>query len=370
MAIAVDRETNRPVSGQNLNQNNQSFNQSQSTSPQTVTGTTNQTQKSAESGNVYSSSYSLNTTPEAREALNNLIGQLSDKNNITKAEADAQFPMAVGRYSRESGWITVNPITGASMSPEEANRFNAEQMAKQQKFVAEGGVSRGGTADQRDITDARLLEIQRNRETQGDYSKDAAFADAKSLTDYFTRVLSEQQMPGILRAAEGAGASQSTVRALLTNDAVARASEGAAKVGTEISAQYGNINVGLANVLEELTRQDPNSISNQLLEALNIAKGIEQTGSQGQVSNKTGVTNTTGTTVQNTGGKVEDTNRQYQQPVNNAGATPAVTPSAYTPAASAGTGYIIAHQAEPFKEVGFTNYGSGDTEVFFDDSDE
>lgn len=66
----------------------------------------------------------------------------------------------------------------------------------------------------------------------------------------------QETMPSIVRAADGAGASASSMRALLTQRAVQQASEAAAAQGANLAVQYGQLNQGNSQVLEALTRAD------------------------------------------------------------------------------------------------------------------
>lgn len=347
----------------------QSYGQSTTTGPSTAVTTGTSNAVTTTNQNAISSNYALNTTPAARAALDTLIKTLSDRPVISAEDAAVKFPEATRQFDRVKGWYYVNPTTGQVMSNAEAELYNKEQQAKQQQYIVSGGMIAGGTIAQKALEKERMTEIQRNRVTQDKYSKEAAFADAKGLANYFTRILTEQQLPGILRGAEGSGASQGTTRALLTQQAIARNAEGAAKVGIDAAAAYGNVNVSLANVLEELTKNDPNSIANQLLQALNISKGIETSGSSATSGSTT--QNTTGTQNQTTvnSGNTQVTNKQVNpQPTITMPQYEMPAP-AYTPSAQAGTGYIVANapQNEPYAEANFISYGSDDSNVIFED---
>lgn len=359
---AVDRNTGLPASpyGQPT-----SFVDSQVQGPRTTNTSTTGTTTTSGTQVTSNSNYTLNTTPAAKAAIDALIGQMLDRNNVSDAEAANKFPLATARYT-PTGWVYTNPNTGLTMSPAEANRFNQQQTAKQQEMIKAGGMTAGGTVDQRTIAAERQTEIGRNREQQGKYSKEAAFGDAKALTDYFTRVLSEQQLPGILRAAEGAGASSGTTRALLMNDQIARASESAAKTGLDAAVQYGGLSNQLAATLEALTRQDPNSISNQLIQALSVAKGIEQFGSNASVTTTQQDTTQQQKSVANQGAQQTTTYRDYANPSTVSGESIVDTPTAYSPSSAAGTGYIIANPPE-INGVGLedaiSKYGKNDTDL-------
>jgi len=357
----VDRNTGQPAT----TANNQSFTQGQTTSPVNTSTQGNSVAVTQGTQVQSGSSYSLNTTPQAREALNAVIQQLSDRPVIDEAQANAKFPQAKVQYT-PNGWVYTNPITQLTMSATEAQNFNTLQQAKQQEFIQSGGMVAGGTIEDKAQQTARKEEITRGRATQDKYSKEAAFTDAKGLTDYFTRVLSEQQMPGILRAAEGSGASQGSTRALLTQQAIQRSSESAAKVGIDAAVSYGGINTQLAQVLEELTRSDPNGTTAQLLNALNISKGIETRGGSTQTTASNQTTTTTQTQNQQKGAENVNVDRTFKTPAPITQAAAYVDP-AYTPSANAGTGYIVANTPEPYKDVSFVSYGNNDSNIIIGD---
>ena len=116
------------------------------------------------------------------------------------------------------------------------------------------------------------------------YTKEAAFADAQGAMQAQLAESLRQLMPSIVRASEGAGTSQSSMRALLTQDAASRAAEGSAKLGLQAATDYGQIaNQFLASLSN--MNQVGDSATRNLLAALQVAKGA--------VDNKT-TTETTG----------------------------------------------------------------------------
>lgn len=356
--MAVDRNTGL-ATGRNSG-NDQSFMQVQGTSPTNVNSQTQSSQKQVSSQSQSGRSYTMNTTPGILTSLEKFIAQMSDSNNVSEADLDSKAPLpyrtfksGVGSVGYSGGWVYIDPKTGQTLNDEAGAKLLADRTKEREQITSSAGITPGGTSDQRFIADARKTEIGRTREQQGKYSKEAAMADASQLSNYFARVLSEQQMPGILRGAEGAGASQGSMRTLLTQQAIARTGEIATKVGTDLGVAYGGINANLEQVLEALTRQDPNSISNQLLQALSIGKGIVQDTTSSQATS--GVSNTSGSqnTQQQNSGKVEATARQFDSPsegvLNNLGA-PATS---YAPSANAGTGYWEMH--DPYSNTNFIN---------------
>lgn len=130
----------------------------------------------------------------------------------------------------------------------------------------------GGTAEQRAEQVRRAEEVQAVRGQRADYTKGAAFADAAGAQNQQSRLAMEKLIPAIMAAAQGAGTSQNSMRALLMQDAANKAAESAAALGLKASVDYGQIANGQNQVLEALTR--PGSpITEALLKALEISKG-------------------------------------------------------------------------------------------------
>lgn len=117
-------------------------------------------------------------------------------------------------------------------------------------------------------------EIATNRASREDYSKNAAFTDAQGAMGAQMRKMLEQLLPSITRSAEGSGTSQNSLRALLTQDAAAKAAEGGASLGLQAATQYGGINANLSQILAGLVSQD-DPATKALLAALSIAKGAQ-----------------------------------------------------------------------------------------------
>lgn len=122
----------------------------------------------------------------------------------------------------------------------------------------------------------RLNEISKNQELRGDYTKSAAFADALGAMQSQLAKGIESQMPTITAGIDAAGTSGSAMSALLTQTAAENAARNAAELGLNAAISYGNIQTGFGSILEQLTAQgDP--VTNQLLSALDIAKGASET---------------------------------------------------------------------------------------------
>lgn len=172
-------------------------------------------------------------------------------------------------YANIPGTITANPVAQPSggnptSTPTALNELD--------KLLLQ--LSQGGTSAQQKIQAERLAEIDRNRTQQGQYSKQAAMSDAQALMDKAIQDALRIASPQITAAAEGAGASKSTLRAQMLQEAATRgAIEGAAQ-GTQLASAYGQQYNQLAAVLENLTRQDPNSPTALLAQTIVGSKGI------------------------------------------------------------------------------------------------
>jgi hypothetical protein len=150
----------------------------------------------------------------------------------------------------------------------------------------------------------RLNEISKNQSLRADYTKSAAFADAIGAMNSQLAKGIESQMPTITAGIDAAGTSGSAMSALLTQTAAENAARNAAELGLNAAISYGQIQTGFGNVLEQLTAQgDP--VTNQLLSALEIAKGASESSttsgssSQSQSGTSNSIETSTGTTTDN-----------------------------------------------------------------------
>lgn len=149
----------------------------------------------------------------------------------------------------------------------------------------------GGTASMKANTAARLGQVDFLTQSQGDYTKAAAFGDAQGLISQQMRRTLESLMPSISRAAEDAGSSGGALRALLIQDAANKAAESSSALGVQTASQYGNVNANLSQVIERLTAGGDQA-AEALIQALNVAKGSTQTtnGSTSTYGTTTGTT--------------------------------------------------------------------------------
>lgn len=133
----------------------------------------------------------------------------------------------------------------------------------------------GGTQDMQRQQAARQGEINANQALRARYSPEAALADSQGLISQTLQQAMERALPSITRSAEGAGASGNALRALLTQDALTRASQASSAVGVGAVQGYGGIGAQLSGVLENLTRSD-NSGMDALLQALQLMQESTQ----------------------------------------------------------------------------------------------
>lgn len=108
----------------------------------------------------------------------------------------------------------------------------------------------------RQFQQERLNELAPNRAIREDYSKAAAFEDAQGLMNQQLQKALEESLGSLTRASEGAGTSQSALRALLTQKAAENAAMNAAAAGAELAVQYGGVANNTSSILEALTRAD------------------------------------------------------------------------------------------------------------------
>jgi hypothetical protein len=176
----------------------------------------------------------------------------------------------------------------------------------------------GGTPEQRASQAQRDYEIGAVRQQRADYSKEAAFADASGAMNAKVADVLRQLMPGLTRAAEGAGASKGALQALAIQEATNRAAQDAAALGLQASVNYGGIAANMSGILEGLTRQtDP--VTQSLLAALNVAKGA--------VSN-TQSSETSSSTAKQTGSSSSTQQQRYVSPIEESTAPVSVGPAA------------------------------------------
>jgi hypothetical protein len=213
----------------------------------------------------------------------------------------------------------VDPKTGRQYSYQEGAAENARRMAQREQRIQQGAIEAipGGTPEMRLQQQQRQEEIARNRQTQGQYSKEAAFIDSQALVNKAIADSLEQVLPQITAAMEGAGTSRSSMGALLTQRAAEKAGVEGAALGANAAVAYGGINNQLAGVLELLTRSDPNSPTALLLQAIIGSKGLVTDSTSSQETS--GVSNKNQSGVNQVGGQetLQDTSRRILEPLSD-----------------------------------------------------
>lgn len=156
---------------------------------------------------------------------------------------------------------------------------NGNQQANDALSVLLQQLLNGGTLAMQQQEAARRGEINQNQALRARYSPEAAFADAQGLMSQILRQAMEKNVATLTRSAEGAGTSASSMRALMTQDALTRAAESSAAAGLNAAQGYGQIAANLSGVLEALTRQDNSSIEAILstIEAMQNATQVQET---------------------------------------------------------------------------------------------
>lgn len=205
----------------------------------------------------------------------------------TPAQQNAQQDTAVSTSGSGTSTSTTN---SSSVQQQNSTNMDPQSLAALQALI--GQLMGGGTQQMAQERATRLGEISAVQAQRAGYSKEQAFGDAQGLMAQQLRTVLESLVPSINRAAEGAGTSGGSMRALLLQDAANRAAESSAALGLNAAVQYGGVSNQMNSILEALTRPDETSI-NALLNALNIAKGAV-TSSTTQTS---GTSTTTGSTT-------------------------------------------------------------------------
>jgi hypothetical protein len=235
-------------------------------------------------------------------------GRYSDTAGSTAAAAAASGAPKSNTTTTSGGTSTTSPTstttntTGNSVkdisSSTNTQNMTPSQLAALNTLIAQ--LASGGTANQKQDRGIRIGEIAGLQQQRQGYSKEAALADAQGLMAQQQRLALEKLMPSINSASLGAGASASSMRALLTQRAASVASENASAAGLNAAVNYGQVSNGMSSVLANLiAQQDP--VAMALVNALSVAKGSvansKTTGTETTNSTGTQNTSTSGGTV-------------------------------------------------------------------------
>src|SRR5574337_153288 len=210
----------------------------------------------------------------------------------------SRYPTESSNVGNTDHTVTTTDSGGTSYSSGSSNTTESKQysentssrqtnMTPEQLAALNGLISQllgGGTPAQAQDRAARLQEIQNVQALRGGYSKEQAFADAQGAMNQQLRASLEKLLPSIVRAAEGAGTSQNSMRALMLQEAAQQAADSAAGLGLKAAVDYGGLSGNFSQVLEKLTQVQQDPVTQALLEALGIAKGSVQN----MTSSKTG----------------------------------------------------------------------------------
>ena len=140
--------------------------------------------------------------------------------------------------------------------------------------------SLSGTALQQQRADIenRLQETQSTRALREQFSKEAASIDAEAALQAAISQAIRRGQPNINRAAQGAGTSAGSMRALLSQDLATQSAEIGALLKANQQTEYGRIASQLSNTLEALTRTGSGDrMVDQLLQGIRASQQ-DQTG--------------------------------------------------------------------------------------------
>lgn len=200
-----------------------------------------------------------------------------------------------GKSTQISKGTTDSTTNSSQTTKSSTQNMDPASMAALQSLIAQ--LLGGGTPEMQKQLADRNQEISSVRGQREGYSKGAAFTDAQGLMAQAMQQTLEKLMPSINQGAIGSGASQSSMRALLTQKAAENAAMNASAQGLGAAVSYGNVSNGMTNALVQLmSQEDP--VSRALINALSIAKGAVQN----STSTTTGMSNTRGTNTSMTEG--------------------------------------------------------------------
>jgi len=197
---------------------------------------------------------------------------------------------SVGGTTASSQGLTEQQTSQQGTSQSSTQNMDPQSLAVLNALIKQ--LATGGTANMQEDRAAKQGEINTLTTNRVGYSKEAAFADAQGLMAQTMRQALEKLVPGINTGALGAGSSQSSMRALLTQRAAENAAEASSAQGLNAAVQYGGVANNMSSILANLIgQQDPATAA--LLQALNVAKGatVNTSGSSSQTGTSSTQTN-------------------------------------------------------------------------------
>lgn len=234
------------------------------------------------------------TTPATSQNTDARTSSVSTTNNVGTVSGTSSSQQ--DSFSNSSSSQTTNSKT---------NNMSTAAQAALENLLRQ--LAAGGTPEMLAEKAQRDQVTAQTQTTQSGFTKENAFADAQGLMSQQMRRAMEQMLPSISRAAEDAGSSGGALRALLLQNAADKAAESSSALGVQTATQYGNINANFAQVLEALTRSNPQA-TEMLVQALGVAKGAQSTtqGTVNTVGSQAGSTTTNGQTSNNTQSTVNE----------------------------------------------------------------
>ena len=195
-------------------------------------------------------------------------GIITDTNEINKIQNSIEFQAYQTNVKNAQEAFSTNKqiVTDANATNKNQNAVAFEAYVKNlaaatedhTRNVSQNVKDRAVVQQNLEVTQAQQQQqIDLNNAGRAEYSKNAAFNDASTLTANYARKLAEQIMPTILRSGEASGTSGSAVQGLLAQDAVARTAEAAAANAATMAVNYGGVATQLAGVNANLIAAAP-----------------------------------------------------------------------------------------------------------------
>lgn len=209
-----------------------------------------------------------------------------------------------------------NSATNQSGSSSSSTQTDTRNMSAQSEAALNTLIRQllgGGTQQMAQERAIRQQEIGAVQGIRSGYSRENAFGDAQGAMAQQMRLALEKMMPQLVRASEGAGTSQNSMRALMQQQAANQAAESASALGLKAAVDYGGLQTNLSSVLERLTAaNDPTA--NLLINALNVAKGAVTSSTTNQTGTNSNSSNTVGNTTSETNNSGGTVATQYTTP--------------------------------------------------------
>ena len=233
--------------------------------------------------------------------------------------------------------------TGTSTVKTNTTNMDPNSLAALQELIQ--SLASGGSADDRERWDQIQANINANSLQRDTYSKESAFADATAAANAQTFEALQMSIPAITAGIDAAGTSGSAMSALLQQQAAEASARSGAKLMLEASIGYGNIaNQASAQVTELLKIDNP--VTNQLLAALDIAKGAVTSSTQTTSSKENSTWQEIVNTLSNTSSSASSSSSSNTTSTNSGGTSTNSTSSPGT-TSTVSQGNKVAAPAKP-----------------------